>query len=299
MPGQAGMPGQVGVRSRPTPANPTSLVRVLPYPSYLRIYEPLHALSASVQERLGEDRDALTKPGQTLASEQQTSLTRLVSSGALTLDPGQLPGSYVMRRDGRSFFCPTDLPLRSWLSLTSLVQNVGGATAHLLFTADSLASADAAFLRWRQDNPRALPHIKQTTWGVPRTWFVLVIEEERERYDVGGVSSARYRAHIDDARQRVADAYEVLSRLIDDADLLEDLLDLGSWLDAFDDESWVELDYAGVARLLGAGLATEHSAGDIQAALDALKQGDYAAAGAAYGAFEQRWRSVNAHERAN
>ena len=47
----------------------------------------------------------------------------------------------------------------------------------------------------RSDHPREVPHIRQTTWGIPRTWFVLVVEDERELYEVSGQTSVRYRAH--------------------------------------------------------------------------------------------------------
>jgi hypothetical protein len=277
---------------------------VLPYPSYLRVYEPLHALAEAAQARLADDLEANAEAGLTWTVEQQTALSRAVSSGRLTVESeasreGETPGSYVLRRGGHSFYCPTDVPLRSWLSLTALVQDLGGATAHLWFPADALAHADEAFLRWRQAHPSAVPHIRQTTWGIPRTWFVLVVEDEREVYDVSGRTSVRYRARITDARQRLARAEALLRRVIDETELLDELSDLGAWLAAFDDQSWLELDYAGAASLLGEGLASDASARDIHDALASLRRGDFASAGLAYRRFEERWRTVNAFERAN
>jgi hypothetical protein len=221
-----------------------------------------------------------------------------VSSGGLVVESDHVAGSYVLRRGGHSYYCPTDVPLRSWLSLSSLVEEVG-ATAHLWFTADSLADADAAFLQWRQDHPTAVPHIRQTSWGIPRTWFVLVVEDERELYDVGGQTSVRYRATIADARRRLARAETVLRKVIDETELIDELADLAGWLEAFDPHSYVELDYAGIAALLGDALASDTSARDIHTALAALRRGDFATAGATYRLFEERWRLVNAYERAN
>ena len=276
----------------------TNLASVLPYPSYLRVYEPPHALSQEVQEHLGDGLDINTT-GHTLMTEQETALSRAVSSSGLVVEPDRVPHSYVLRRSGHSFFCPTDVSLRSWLSLTSLVQNVGTSTAHLWFTEDSLAHADEAFLRWRQENPSAVPHIRQTTWGIPRTWFVLVAEDERETYKVNGRISVRYRTPISDARRRLGAANAILQKVIDEADLLEELADLSGWLGSFDADSWVELDYAGIASLLGESLTTDQSARDIHRALAALRKGDFATAGEAYREFEERWRRVNAFERAN
>jgi len=134
----------------------------------------------------------------------------------------------------------------------------------------TLANADAAFAKWRSDHPREVPHIRQTTWGIPRTWFVLVVEDERELYEVSGQTSVRYRATVVDAKRRLGRAHAVLRKVIDETELLDELTDLTEWLDAFDADSWVELDYAGIATLLGEGLAADESARDIHRALAAL-----------------------------
>jgi len=258
---------------------------VLPYPSYLRVYEPaergLPVDPASVDE------------------EQQTVISRAVKSTTLTIDTDSAEHCYVLRRDDRDYVCPVDLSLRSWLSLTSLVDNIGDAAASLIFPPNALSSADDQFLRWRRDNPDAVPHIRTSTWGVPRTWFVLVVADERELYDHEGAASVRYRARVSEARTRVGAAQRLLRSVIDDGELLDELADLESWLEAFHVESLVELDYAGVARLLQTQLSTDDSAGDIHRALDAVRRSDLAAAGISYRAFEERWRAVNAFERAN
>ena len=278
---------------------------MLPYPSYLRVYEPMQVLGPAAQARLADDLGANAELGLTWTAEQQRALARAVRSGRLAVESdtecteSEPPASYVLRRGGHSYYCPSDVSLRSWLSLSSLVQEVGGATAHLWFSADALANADAAYMKWRQENPREVPHIRQATWGIPRTWFVLVVEDERETYDVSGRISVRYRARITDARQRLARAEGVLRRVIDDNELLDELSDLATWLDSFDDQSWLEVDYAGAAALLGDALAGDASARDIHEALGALRRGDFATAGLAYRRFEERWRAVNAFERAN
>ncbi len=272
---------------------------MLPYASYLRVYEPVGVLSDTVRTSLANNAAALAGSGVSVEVEQRTALVRAVASARLAVAPDQLAGAYFMRREARTFCCPVDMPLRSWLSLTSLVENIGDSTVNLIYPADTLAVAGDEFLRWRRDHPRAVPHIQQSTWGVPRTWFVLVVEDERETYDDGGTTSVRYRAQIRDARRRLASAHKTLRSVIDDTDLLGDLGQLGAWLEEFDDASWLELDYAGVAALLADQLATDQSARDVHHALDALRREDFATAGSAYRTFEERWRSVNAFERAN
>ncbi len=234
-----------------------------------------------------------------VASEQELALAGAVRGLLPTVDDGALPRPYSFRRGGRTFVCPVDMTLRSWLSLNTSAAALGDAATALMPSAADRARSDEAFARWRRDHPAAVPHIRQATWGVPRSWFLLVVEEERESYDANGHAGVRYRARIGDARRRLTRAHAVLSSVIDDIDIHEELVDLGGWLAAFDDDGWVELDYAGVARLLGTTLDSDRSALDVHTAIGALKRGDLAAAGEAYRRFERRWRLVNAYERAN
>lgn len=272
---------------------------MLPYASYLRVYEPLYALAQDLRDSLSAGETAVRDSSLTLAAEQRTVLTRAVTSSTISIEPSPQSDVYVMRREGRTFFCPVDMPLRSWLSMTSLIDAIGGAAAGAIVPPETLALADEEFLRWRRDNPHAVPHIRQVTWGVPRTWFTLVVEDERAGYTDATMASVRYRARILDARRRVAYAHRTLRTAIDDSELLEELGGLGSWLATFHHDSWVEVDYAGVAQLLGERLADDHSARDIHQALDAVGRGDLASAGSAYRSFEERWRVVNAFARAN
>jgi hypothetical protein len=269
---------------------------VLPYASYLRVYEPLDALPEETRAGLG--KVAGQRTGATLQMEQQLAMSMVVGPPGSVRGEGAVE-AYTLRRDGREYFCPVDLSLRSWLSLTSLVESMGDAAVGVILPQAGRTLAGEAFLRWRQENPTAVPHIRQTTWGVPRTWFVMVVEDERETYDAGRFRSVRYRARIVDARRRMAAAQRLLRAVIDDVDLLDEIAALTEWLESFDAESWLELDYAGIAGFLGDQLASDQSARDIHRALDALRREDYAAAGESYRGFEQRWRTVNAYERAN
>jgi hypothetical protein len=261
------------------------------------VYEPIEALPEAARADI--DAQAAGRRASTLSTEQRLSLTRVVIPPALPVDVKPDGATYVLRRDGAEFFCPVDLSLRSWLSLTSLVETMGDAAVGMIIPNAAMATAGEEFLRWRQQNPMAMPHIRQSTWGVPRTWFVMVVEDERETYDADRFRSVRYRARIIDARRRLAAAYRLLRSAIDDVDLLEEMSGLGDWLESFDPTSWVELDYAGIAGFLRDQLTSDQSARDIHRALDALRRDDLATAGEAYRAFEERWRAVNAYERAN
>ncbi len=272
---------------------------MLPYASYLRVYEPVDHPPASGSAAGRGDAPLETVATLTLEREQMTVLTKVIASAAPPRAHDDLAGCYLLRRDGRLLRCPVDLALRSWLALASFVEETEGTTQRLFFLPDHSESAAAEFADWRTGHPTAVPHIREATWGVPRTWFLLVRQGEREHYDLDGCPSVRFTVPIAQARERLASASGLLGLMVDDAELLDELDDLTHWLADFPDGSWLELDYAGVARLLGDALGSDASAEEITTALAAIEGRDFATAGDAYHRFVERWRVVNALARAN
>ncbi len=273
---------------------------VLPYASYLRVYEPMQGLRRRLPADRRDEIERLGRTTVTLAAEQRRTLEQLLKPAVWAPD-SELPGAYVLRRGSETFLCPVDLPARAFVALVEGDDSGGVGLRALLAASDSEVAhlAGAAHERWLARGHRGRPQIRQATWGVPRTWFTLVVEDEREAYELDGVASVRYRSRLVDARRRLGAATRVLSQLLDDDDLLGELGSLQTWLQEYDDQGWVELDYAGVATLLGDELMADSSARDIHRAVEGLRHHDFAAAGAAYRTFEERWRPVNAYERAN
>jgi hypothetical protein len=91
------------------------------------------------------------------------------------------------------------------------------------------------------------------------------------------------------ARRRVARALRALKDGIDEGPLIDGLVDVGRWLEEFHPRSLVELDYGGLVHTLPAGdLEGDHSAADVAEGIEALRTGDGAAAGEAYGRLVER-----------
>jgi hypothetical protein len=270
---------------------------LLPYASYLRIYEPAEGGPAAEQ---GADpgEAAATLATLTLSREQHTVLARTFAPAAPPRGT-DLTGGYLMSRGGVQYVCPVDLALRFWLAIASFGEETDTVTRSLFLARDYLAFTEREYEVWREAHPAAVAHIRQATWGVPRTWFLLVAPQERELYDLEGRQSVRFRTPVPEARRRLLSAFTVLNATIDDAELLEELSDLGRWLASFSDGCWLELDYAGVAGLLGAGLVDDRSADEISTALRAIGRRDFATAGETYRQFVERWRPVTALERAS
>jgi hypothetical protein len=274
---------------------------VVPYVAYLRVYEPLGAFDDSEAARW-ESYARAAQPSDTVTTvldEQRQSLAALLHPTGLAAPSAFDECAYVLRTGDELFVCPHDIRLRSWLALAELIDEIGDEQLRLL-SPGSLEHVNPDFMSWRSKNPEAVPHVQQQTWHVPPAWFLLVDDAERETYPIGGGrSSVRYRCPIVQARRRMASAFAVVRRAFADEPVVEVLQALGSWLESFHPHSWLEVDYAGVAVLLGDDLDADPSCADVAEAVRALGRGDTADATAAYERVIERWRSVRLAEHAN
>ena len=112
--------------------------------------------------------------------------------------------------------------------------------------------------------------------------------------------SVVHRTRMSAARRRVARALRTLRTSVGDLEVVTELTELGRWLEEFHARSWVELDYAGLALLMGAEAVTEDtSVADVAAAVTAVAEGDDPAAAARYRAVMERWAAVQVLAHAN
>jgi len=278
-----------------------SLGRVVPYVAYLRVYEPLSAFEDSEAARwasYARAEAAATDTVTTLRDEQKQSLTSVLQPTGLAAPSPFDDTAYLLCVGDDVFVCPHDIRLRSWLALAELIDEIGDEQLRLL-SPGSLEHVNPDFMSWRNQHPDAVPHIRQQTWQVPPAWFLLVDPREQETYRVDHRTSARYRCPIVQARRRMSTAFAIVRRTFADEPIVDMLSELGSWLESFHPHSWLELDYAGVAWLLGAELEQDRSCADIAHAVKALSHGDVADATAAYERVTERWRQVRMAEHAN
>lgn len=269
--------------------------------AYLRIYEPLSAFEDSEAARwasYARAEAAATDTVTTLRDEQKQSLTSVLQPTGLAAPTPFDDSAYLLCVGDDVFVCPHDIRLRSWLALAELIDEIGDQQLRLL-SPGSLEHVSPDFMSWRSKNPEAVPHIRQQTWQVPPAWFLLVDPGQQETYRVDDRVSVRYRSPIVQARRRMGHAFSLVRRAFADEPIVEVLTELGSWLESFHPHSWVELDYAGVAGLLGDQLDEDRSCADVSHAVTALSRGDLADATAAYERVIERWRRVRMSEHAN
>ncbi|MDO0927013.1 hypothetical protein QQY24_16900 [Streptomyces sp. TG1A-8] len=273
---------------------------VVPYTAYLRVYEPLAAFPEP--ERTHWARYARRAERPSYQDELRRSLAALLPVPPVAVPVHESGDAFVLEADGAICVCPWRTRLRGWQALEELGGELPPPVLDAVLPPLVRRQAARDYERWLVRNPDARPWIRTATWQVPLNWFVLVSDGER-RYD-GRTAEAppmlRYRTPMVQARRRVARTLRTLKDTLGEGPLVDGLVDVGRWLEEFHPRSLVELDYGGLVHILPAGeLEGDRSAADVAAGVEALRRGDGAAAGEAYGRLVERWRAVRSRRSAN
>ncbi|MGI5426885.1 hypothetical protein [Streptomyces sp. CA-179760] len=274
---------------------------IVPYATYLRVYEPLAAFPEP--ERGHWARYARRTDRPSYQDELRRALADLAPTPPVPVPVHESEDAFVLDVEGVVCVCPWRTRLRGWQALDELSEELPPPVLDAVLPPFLRDQAAQDYERWLAINPDARPWIRTATWQVPINWFVLVSDEERE-YDKGdSVDSPpvlRYRTPMVQARRRVARGLRALKEAMDEGPLIDGLVDVGRWLEEFHPRSLVELDYGGLVHAVPAGtLEDDHSAADVAEGIAALRRGDGTAAGAAYARLVERWRSVRDLRSAN
>ncbi|WP_371629973.1 hypothetical protein OG892_21225 [Streptomyces sp. NBC_00341] len=274
---------------------------LVPYASYLRVYEPLAAFPEA--ERAHWARYAGRDLIPTAQDELRRSLADLAATPPVGVPAHESADAFVAEVDGVVCVCPWRTRLRGWLALDGLADMFPGPVLDAVLPPVVRGQAVADHERWAERNPDARPWIRTAVWQVPVRWFVLVSDEERE-YRAAGEDGEpavlRYRTPMVQARRRLARALKTLRETMDEGPLTEGLVDVGRWLEEFHPRALVELDYGGLVHALSAKqLAEDRSAADVAESIAALRAGDGEGASEAYSRLSERWRSVRDRQFAN
>jgi hypothetical protein len=269
-----------------------------PYSAYLRVYEPLVAFDAAEREAWQAYADSAVTRAQRLHTEHRNAL-----AGVLSVPPRPVPAeepreAFVLEVAGTLHVCPVQIRLRSWTALGQFRDGMPDDVLHAFMPPASLARADEDHASWGDAEVGVPLRILTATWSVPVHWFVPFAPADRDvRLEAAEVV---LRTRMSAARRRVGRSLRTLRRSVGDLTYVDDLEEVGRWLEEFHPRSWLELDYGGLARLLGPdGLASDTSVEDVTAALEALAEGDESAAAEAYQAVVERWARVRSLEHAN
>ncbi|MFJ5260483.1 hypothetical protein ACIQAC_08420 [Streptomyces sp. NPDC088387] len=276
---------------------------IVPYATYLRVYEPLAAFPEA--ERGHWARYARRPDRPSYQDELRRSLADLLPTPPIAVPVHESGDAFVLEADGVIHVCPWRTRLRGWQALGDLAEEFPAPVLDALLPPLVRHQATQDYERWLAGNPDARPWIRTATWQVPLNWFVLVSDDEREYAKAAGADGGeapvlRYRTPMVQARRRVARGLRTLRNTVDEGPLVDGLVDVGRWLEEFHPRSLVELDYGGLVHAVPAGeLEGDHSAADVAEGIEALRNGDGEAAAEAYGRLVERWRSVRDLRSAN
>lgn len=271
-----------------------------PYVSSLRVFEPLEAFSDDDQLTFTEQR--YRSRSDVDAAEAKDTLDRISRTVA---DPFPHTPSNNVRvlkyasAEGitSTFYCPSQLAIRSTLAAETLIENMKGPLADVLLPE---AAREAHQNRLDPDElADAIDkvHTRAATWGVPFSWFALVHEDDHSDVieDDGRVLTVRIAVPLRQAVERAGAATNNLVAAAPELDLLSDLAELSTWMENFHENSIVELDYGGVADVV----YPDESPYDVRQGIEALAEGDMTGAAAAYRRLASRWIPVRQLGRAS
>ncbi len=275
-----------------------------PHAAYLRVYEPVTAFpepdrAAWASYAIDQSRRAETRVGRLVAEQRQA------LAGVLSVPPRPVPAeeereAFLLEVDSVVHVCPVQSRLRSWVALGELRESLPMSVLHAFVPPLALERAEQDHERWAHDEAGSALRILTATWSVPLQWFVPFAPADRLVDISGAHPTVVHRTRMSAARRRVARALRTLRGSVGDVDVADDVERLARWLEEFHARSWLELDYAGLARLLGPeGVEADTSVADVAAAVAALAADDEDEALSRYATVAARWAAVEALERAN
>ena len=269
-----------------------------PFLSYLRVYEPLRAFdgASGARVRAALARGPLT-PERAAGHERELCLRAQLASRLLPRR--SVDGCEVLVLGGASgepLVCPLDTRERAAAAVLAFLDAeapILRASALPVPEAVARRQAEAAVAELGQ----GAAHVVSASWTVPLPWFALVDPEERQlRLD--GKRRVWWRVPMGRARARAAQAERIVRSGLGDSEPADVLAETGSWLARFDRASVVELDYGGIVELVDdEALRNDDSADQVRDALQALREGDKAAAQASYDRLREFWADVAAKQR--
>jgi hypothetical protein len=275
-----------------------TVTRRPPYQAHLRVYEPVAHLPAEPRERWTRYAEDPPTRAEIEAGLFHDTVRRLAGRPPVPVPPTESPDALLLDDGGELFVCPQQPRLAVW-------QRIGRPDDDLdLLPGDAVppvlreqAAADLAALTGAGGETRLFS--RTAAWQVPVSWFVPFAADDR-RLVLGDGRSLTYRTAMSAARRRAAVALRTAREALGDLDLVAEIEDVARWLEQFDPRSRVELDYAGLADLVGEEhLASDDSASDVAEGLAALAEGDATSAAAAYRRWTTRWRRVQLLSRAS
>ena len=264
--------------------------------AYLRVFQSLDALLPAEREHV---ELAMVRGSDPV--EESHVYRHLGSAGSrLGLLEAAGEGTAVRFEGGRWLACPSRSRLRVLAAMLSLRETMAAELADALVPELQARRAARELARMRRRDSSAVPTMLESPWHVPVRWFALFDDGDRRLAEgEDGGYALSYWTQVGSARKRAQRAASVLENG-DLRPVAAMVYELDDWLSCFAMDAALELDYADVAISTGWNeLDEDHSARDVQEAIDALEQGEIERAGELYRAVAGRWAEAKIRESMN
>jgi hypothetical protein len=260
--------------------------------AYLRVYQPLESFRP-------EEQDWFLSQSDDLASEAGMSPSWLVTPTLTALESAS-EGAFLRRQGSLTFVCPWRVKLRVLSGLLAFRGSVPEEIADAFVSETSARTAARELAALGEGDPDIRSHILHTNWHVPLRWFAAFDGLDRILIEDRNGLRIRYETTLPMAKARLARALAVLEESGIDEDVEEAVRRLAEWLEQFEGEGLLELDYGTVAAsFTEEDLVEDRSAADVWACLQALEEGDLVTTGRIFTTLGDRWGRVRAHELVN
>ncbi|WGW12442.1 hypothetical protein LWF01_01335 [Saxibacter everestensis] len=262
-----------------------------PYETYLRVFEPISAHPELDVSSLSVARDELEL--ESVKAANRRLLTIPVNPmpsedlrAVLTIPVGVV-GDEVLR------VCPLQEQVRSWHALDALEEVWPESVVDLVAPRAVRKRAASERASWVLGEQETRVFTRMATWEIPLSWFVAVHSEDDQVDETD--DRVRVRTPLLTAQARAEWALEILSDKLPDQEVTAEVGELVEWLESFDLDSFVELDYGGLAEQVW----PDPSSVDVHDGIEALGEEDMSVAAASYHRFVKRWQQVAALARAS
>lgn len=266
-----------------------------PYVASLRVYEPIEAFDITFQSRWALDID----PDMTVIDEQRNALQRVITDRApkITTD-----GAHILNYKGNKYIAPWSTTVRCWSAFERFKFSLPVSVSKYFISKTVEEDFKNIFLSFEDK----ISHILTSTWSIPPRWFALFSPEERLR----GINEGSYftviRTTISNAKSRCNFTHQAVLGAFGPGAVEAEISELLAWLEIFNKNSIVELDYGGLANYLNKclfengeiGLEADSSVEDVNSSIAGLASGDGTLAGKGYEKLVMRWRRVASFESA-
>jgi hypothetical protein len=265
-------------------------MRPTPYVASLRVYEPIDSFELADQVRWAK----LNISSPTGWDEQIKSLKRSISSESASLKPD---GAHLLEHKGKRYIAPWLTAARCLAALDDFKYTLPKSVIKFFIpqTIEDSIKSTIEVIEYK------VSHILTSTWSIPPRWFALFSPDERLR----GVNKDGHftilRTSISNAKNRCRFTHQAVLGAFGEGTVEGEVAELLAWLEIFDGESIVELDYGGLATYLNnqlvnsgeVGLEADTSVEDVTSSVAGLASGNGALAGRGYERFVSRWRRVS------